>query len=113
MVFSPRRHSIGPARNKKKEKIDALDQNVQNAKNELDRKADALVQERQLWEKETLARANAGDLAWKFPIPTAVSANSAKLTVRTADVDTEEQRAHPNVTTTGGAGLVVASGPNP
>jgi hypothetical protein len=42
-----------------------------------------------------------------------VSANSAKLTVRTADVDMEEQRAHPNVTTTGGAGLVVVSGPNP
>ncbi len=109
-AFAPKMPVYRPG---EKEKIDALDQKIQNAKNELDRKADTLTQERQTWEKETLARASAGDLAWKFPIPVAVSAKAAKLSVRTADVDTEDQRAHPNVMTTGGAGLVLVNGPNP
>ena len=52
-------------------------------------------------------------LAWKFPIPTAVSAKSAKLSVQNADVDENEERAHPLVATTGGAGLIVVGGPNP
>ena len=63
--------------------------------------------------KSLLAHAAAGDLAWKFPIPAAVSAKSAKLSVQTAAVDENDQRAHPLVTTSGGAGLIVVSGPNP
>jgi uncharacterized protein DUF1553/uncharacterized protein DUF1549/cytochrome c len=96
-----------------KERIDALSQRVQGEKNELDRKADALQDERRGWEKEILARANAGDLAWKFPIPTAVSAKSAKLSVQNTEMDENEERAHPLVATTGGAGLIVVGGPNP
>ncbi|HMJ60983.1 MAG TPA: DUF1549 and DUF1553 domain-containing protein, partial [Bryobacteraceae bacterium] len=96
-----------------KERIDALSQRVHSGKSQLDRKADALLEERRAWEKEILARANAGDLAWKFPIPTAVSAKSAKLSVQNAEMDEDEQRAHPQVATTGGAGLIIVSGPNP
>jgi hypothetical protein len=96
-----------------KERIDALNQQIQNEKSELDRRADSLVQERQAWEKDLLARADSGDLAWKFPIPVAASAKSARLSIQSREVDADEQRAHPLVTTTGGAGLVVVSGPNP
>jgi hypothetical protein len=96
-----------------KERIDALTEQIRSAKANLDRKADAMVQERLAWEKDLLARADSGDLAWKYPVPVAVSAKSAKLSVRGEDLDPEEQRAHPNVAFTGGPGLVIASGPNP
>jgi hypothetical protein len=96
-----------------KERIDALNARIQSEKSELDRKADALVDERRAWEKEMLASAKAGDLAWKFPIPTAVSATRAKLSVLSKGLDENEQRAHPTVPSSGGAGLIVASGPNP
>ncbi|HEY1946335.1 MAG TPA: PSD1 and planctomycete cytochrome C domain-containing protein [Bryobacteraceae bacterium] len=109
-AFAPKMPVYKPG---EKEKIDALNQKIQSEKNELDRKADALAAERRAWEKETLARAEAGGLAWKFPIPTAVSAKSAKLTVRDSDVDEAERHAHPNVAMTGGAGLVMVNGPNP
>jgi hypothetical protein len=109
-AFAPKMPVYKPG---EKERIDALSQQLQSEKSELDRKAHALLDERRTWEKDTLARANAGDLAWKFPIPTAVSAQSAKLSVQNADVDENEQRAHPLVATTGGAGLIVVSGPNP
>jgi hypothetical protein len=109
-AFAPKMPVYKPG---EKERIDALSQQVQSEKSELDRKADALVDERRAWEKEILARANAGDLAWKFPIPTAVSAKSAKLSVQNTEVDEEEQRAHPIVASTGGAGLIIVGGPNP
>ena len=109
-AFAPKMPVYRPG---EKEQVDALDGRIQSAKSELDRKADALVEERRAWEKVILARASAGDLAWKFPLPTAVSAKSAKLSVRTEEVSAEEQRAHPIVAITGGAGLIVVSGPNP
>lgn len=96
-----------------KERIDALEGQIKIAKADLDQKADGLVQERLAWEKDLLERANAGDLAWKFPVPIAVSAKTAKLSVQAGDLDPEEQRAHPNVIFTGGPGLIIAGGPNP
>jgi hypothetical protein len=95
-----------------KERIDALKTTIQNAKGDLDKRADALNAEREAWEKDLLARGNAGDLAWTFPIPTTVSANKAKLSVQTTDLDKDDKE-HPLVRSTGGAGLVIASGPNP
>ncbi len=109
-AFAPKMPVYKPG---EKERIDALHEQIQKTKNDLDRKADALVEERRTWEKETLAHADAGNLLWKFPIPTAVSAKSAKLSVQTTDLDANEQSAHPNVATTGGAGLIIVSGPNP
>src|SRR5882724_11010739 len=109
-AFAPKMPVYEPGQ---KEKIDALNQRIQNEKSELDRKADALVEQRRGWEKETLARADAGGLAWKFQIPAAVSANSAKLSVRNEAVDENEQRAHPLVATSRDAGLIMVNGPNP
>ena len=109
-AFAPKMPVYRPG---EKERIDALTQRVQDEKSELDRKADALVQQRREWEKEMLARANAGDLAWKFPIPTAVSAQRATLSVQKEGLDENEQRAHPNVAMSGGVGLVIVGGPNP
>jgi len=109
-AFAPKMPVYKPG---EKERIDALNQQIQSAKSELDRKADALGTERRAWEKEILARANAGSLAWKYPIPTAVSAKNAELTVQNADVDESAERANPLVVTSGGAGLIVVGGPNP
>ncbi len=109
-AFAPKMPVYQPGQ---KERIDALKDRIDGDKKDLDRKADTLLQERQAWEKELLRHANAGDLTWKFPIPISVSAKQAKLSVRNADVDESEQRAHPNVVTSGGAGLVVVEGPNP
>lgn len=109
-AFAPKMPVYRPG---EKEKIDALSERVKSEKSDLDRKADALADARRAWEKELLASANSGGLAWKFPIPIAVSAKSAKLSVQKQDVDEDEQRAHPLVATTGGAGLIIVSGPNP
>jgi hypothetical protein len=109
-AFAPKMPVYQPGQ---KERIDALNQQIQSEKTELDRKADGLADERRAWEKEILARARAGYLAWKFPIPAAVSAKSAELTVQNEDVDESAERAHPLVATTGGAGLIVVGGPNP
>ncbi|MGH9696275.1 MAG: DUF1549 domain-containing protein, partial [Bryobacteraceae bacterium] len=109
-AFAPKMPVYRPG---EKERIDALSERVKNEKSELDRKADVLGEERRAWEKEILARANSGALAWKFPIPTAVSAKSATLSVQKGAVDENEERAHPLVATTGGAGLIVVGGPNP
>ena len=109
-AFAPKMPVYKPG---EKEKIDALDQQIQNEKSALDKKADALADERREWEKSLLTHAAAGGLAWTFPIPAAVSAKSAKLSVETAGWDENDQRAHPLVKKSGGPGLIVVSGPNP
>jgi Protein of unknown function (DUF1553)/Protein of unknown function (DUF1549)/Planctomycete cytochrome C len=109
-AFAPKMPVYRPG---EKERIDDLDRQIQSSKSELDRKADALTQERLAWEKDEMTRAKAGELSWKFPLPVSVSAKSAKLTVRTTEFDEAEQRAHPLVASTGGAGLIMVSGPNP
>ncbi|HMF76416.1 MAG TPA: DUF1549 domain-containing protein, partial [Bryobacteraceae bacterium] len=109
-AFAPKMPVYQPGQ---KKRIEALKQRIQDEKSELDRKAGSLAEERRAWQKEVLAQAHAGRLTWKFPIPAAVSAKSAKLSVQSGDLDEGEQRAHPNVITTGGAGLVIVSGPNP
>lgn len=94
------------------QRIEAFQQQVQSAKDSLDRKADSLAPERQAWEKALLAHAAAGDLTWTFPIPTSVSAKTAKLSVQTNEINKDDHE-HPLVANTGGAGLVIVSGPNP
>jgi hypothetical protein len=107
-AFAPKMPVYRPG---EKERLDALNDKIQSQKSELDRKAAGMTEERRAWEKEILAQG--GKLAWEFPIPTAVSAKSAKLTIQATDIDEAEQHAHPNVTMTGGAGLVLVGGPNP
>ncbi len=108
-AFAPKMPVYQPG---EKERIDALEQRIQSAKTLLDTKADGLAQERRQWEKEILARAAAGGLAWKFPIPAAVSATRAKLSVDNKDLD-ESDKSSPLVAKTGGPGLVVVRWPQP
>jgi hypothetical protein len=108
-AFAPKMPVYQPG---EKERIDALQARIHAAKADLDRKADALGERRRAWEKDLLARAASGDLAWTFPIPVSVSAKQAKLSVQTMEPD-KEDREHPGEATTGGPGLVIASGPNP
>jgi hypothetical protein len=109
-AFAPKMPVYRPG---EKERIDALDQRIQSAKALLDAKADGMAQARRQWEKETLSRAAAGSLAWKFPVPTAVSAISAKLSLDNKGFDGSDKLASPLVAKTGGPGLVVVDGPNP
>ena len=95
-----------------KERIDALQAEINAAKVFLDREADALADQRCAWEKDLLARAASGDLMWTFPIPVSASAKQAKLSVQTTELD-QENHENPIDATTGGPGLVIASGPNP
>ena len=108
-AFAPKMFVYKPG---EKERIDSLQQSIQSAKDAVDRKADSLTKERQVWEKDLLAHAAAGDLVWTYPIPTSASATKAKLSVQT-EANEKDDKAHPLVATTGGPGLVIASGPNP
>jgi len=49
----------------------------------------------------------------EIPIPTAVFGEERKAFRTECEMDEDEQRAHPQVATTGGAGLIIVSGPNP
>jgi hypothetical protein len=109
-AFAPKMAVYQPG---EKEQIDALDARIQSARTELNAKADGLADKRRQWEKDLLAHFAAGDLAWTYPVPAAVSAQSAKLSVDTKGPQESERLANPNVKTTGGPGLVVVSGPNP
>src|SRR3984957_7536831 len=95
-----------------KERIDALQEQIDAAKADLDRQADALGDQRRVWEKDLLARAENGDLKWTYPIPVSASAKQAKLSISTTELD-QENHENPIDATTGGPGLVIASGPNP
>jgi hypothetical protein len=95
-----------------KEKLDALARKIKKERTQLDQKADEHAAERRKWEKELLAHAASGGLAWTFPIPTAAAAEKAKLTVQAGE-DTTEQKANPLVAKMGGPGLIIAGGPNP
>jgi hypothetical protein len=96
-----------------KERIDALEERIKRARTLLDATADGLAEARRQWEKEILTDAAAGSLAWKFPIPLAVSATKAKLSVNTKGLDGSDAQSSPLVAKTGGPGLVIVEGPNP
>ncbi|MGD0500504.1 MAG: PSD1 and planctomycete cytochrome C domain-containing protein [Bryobacteraceae bacterium] len=94
-----------------KEAIDALDARIAAAKADLDHQAEALVEQQRQWEKDQLALYQAGELAWKFPIPVDVSARSATLTVQKQEVvqDPETAAASPSL----GPGMISVTGANP
>ena len=93
-AFAPKMPVYKPGREGKNRRPRSADPNEKSA---LDKKADAMADERREWEKSLLTHASAGDLAWKFPIPVAVSAKRAKLSVEAAGWDENEQRANPLV----------------
>ena len=109
-AFSPKIPVYQPG---EKERIDDLIRRIAAAKSEVDAKADGLAEQRRQWERETLAHANGGDLVWKFPIPTAVSAKAAKLTVDAKGPTEAELAALAVALRGGGPGLIVVGGPNP
>ena len=75
-AFAPKMPVYKPG---EKERIDALQQSIQSAKDSAGSKADSLsAGTTGNGRRSILARAAAGDLAWKFPIPTAVSATKCQ-----------------------------------
>jgi Protein of unknown function (DUF1553)/Protein of unknown function (DUF1549)/Planctomycete cytochrome C len=109
-AFAPKMAVYQPGQ---KERIDALEERIQSEKAALDKKADELAGARAQWEKKISAEAASGELAWKFPIPIAVSATKAKLSVNVKGLDASDAKSSPLVARTGGPGLVVVDGPNP
>jgi hypothetical protein len=97
-------------------KLDRLNEQLTDAKRELEEKAEGLRSQQAEWEMETLRRFGAGKLNWRYQRPiSAQSANGAKLTVyNDAAVDGSYYMGTSLVAARRpGNGLVVASGPNP
>jgi Protein of unknown function (DUF1553)/Protein of unknown function (DUF1549)/Planctomycete cytochrome C len=95
---------------------EALQRNLAFARNALADKMKALEPRRAEWEKDILARYEAGDLGWRAQHPlTAKSANGAVLTIyNEKNVDyTLYDGSNQTAFRGPGNGLVVASGPNP
>ena len=89
---------------------------VAEAKQKLDDQMASLAGERAAWEKQLLARYDAGELEWKFQRPfSAKSQNGAVLKIYNDEpVDfTYYDGANGTSERKPGGGLVVASGPNP
>ena len=98
------------------EKLDRLNEQLAEAKRNLEEKAQSLGDRQKEWEKETLSRFEAGQLNWLYQRPvSAQSKNGAKLTVyNDAPVDGSYYLGTSLVAERKpGNGLVVASGPNP
>lgn len=104
-AFKPTMPVYGPGQ---KEAIDSLRAKIAFAKAELDHRAEALVEQRQRWERDQLARYHAGDLAWKFLIPVEVSAHSATLMVQNEAVMKGTRTA-----ASMGPGMISVTGANP
>ncbi|HEV2444415.1 MAG TPA: DUF1549 domain-containing protein, partial [Candidatus Sulfopaludibacter sp.] len=86
------------------------------AREKLAAKMESLAAERAAWEKQLLARYDAGELAWKFQRPiSAKSENGAALKIYNDEPVnfTYYDGANGTSETMPGDGLVVASGPNP
>jgi hypothetical protein len=91
-----------------KTRLEELTVRVASARRELEEKAEAMTERRAAWEKETLARAEGGELAWRYMRPvSAESEHGAKLTIYNDELVEMGEDHQP------GDGLIVASGPNP
>ncbi|MEO8051543.1 MAG: DUF1549 domain-containing protein, partial [Acidobacteriota bacterium] len=109
-AFNPKMPVYQPG---EKERIDDLIRQIAAAKIPFDAKVDGLAEQRRRWERETLERGKSGEPPWKFQIPTAVSANRAKLTVDVNGPTAAELAALSASLRGGGSGMIVADGPNP
>jgi len=111
-AFSPKMPVYQPG---EKERIDNLIRQIAAAKTELDAKADNFVEQRRQWERETLEQAKSGAPLWKFQMPVAASAPSAKLTIDVNGPTAAEIAASSALRggSPGGPGMIVVGGPNP
>ncbi len=98
-----------------RQRLEALTHKVFDTRCKLDDKAENLMARRRDWEKDILARYEAGELNWHFQRPVSAAATKAKLTVYNDElVDANENEGATLVTRrVPGNGLVIASGPNP
>ncbi len=98
------------------QQLDSLQHQLEAARATLTEKLKSLEPRRPEWEKQILARHQAGDLAWRAQHPlTATSANGAVLTIyNEREVDyTLYDGSNQTAFRAPGNGLVVATGPNP
>jgi cytochrome c553 len=111
-AFSPKMPVYQPG---EKERIDNLIRQIAAAKTELDAKAENLAGPRRQWERETLDQLKSGAPLWKFQMPVAAWAQSAKLTIDVNGPTAAEIAASSALRggSPGGPGMVVVSGPNP
>ncbi|MBI2680224.1 MAG: PSD1 domain-containing protein [Candidatus Solibacter usitatus] len=96
-------------------RLEALTHKVFDTRCKLDDKAESLMVRRREWEKDLLARYEAGELNWRFQRPLSAAANQAKLTIYNEElVEANESEGASLVTRrVPGNGLIIASGPNP
>jgi len=102
------------------QRLTELDGRIDGAKKALDEKLGAMAAARAEWEKDVLARHEAGDLAWSYQRPTsAKSLNGARLAIYNDEpADSNFYLSTSNGSTLmsehePGQGLVIASGPDP
>ena len=98
-------------------RLKELDEQLAQARQELDQKAQALAARRREWERQVLKAHEAGELAWRYQRPvSARSVNGAKLTIYNDDPVESNFWAKATFLTEEnkpGDGLIVTSGPNP
>ena len=107
-AFAPKMLVYGPGQ---KEAIDAVQAQIDAAKQDLDLKAKGLADQQRQWEKEELVRYMAGDLAWQFPIPMEASASKATLTIQKEPIIQDPRTLSTSVSM--GVGMISVGGPNP
>ncbi|MGH9666180.1 MAG: DUF1549 domain-containing protein, partial [Bryobacteraceae bacterium] len=93
-----------------------LSSQLNQARETLENCARSFAEREGIWEKQTLARYESGQLAWKYQRPIqAATANGAKLTVHNNPLPPQysAKDAADSATRGLGDGLIVASGPNP
>ncbi len=107
-AFAPKMLVYGPGQ---KEAIDALQAQIDAAKQDLQLKAKGLADEQRQWEKEELVRYMAGDLAWQFPIPVEATASKATLTIQREPIVQDPRTLSTSVSM--GVGMISVDGANP
>ena len=107
-AFQPKMLVYGPGQ---KEAIDAVQAQIDAAKEVLTQRAAAFADQQRQWEKEELVRYTSGDLAWQFPLPIAASASKATLTIQKEPIVQDPRTLSTSVSM--GVGMISVDGPNP
>jgi hypothetical protein len=107
-AFAPKMRVYGPGQ---KEAIDALQKQVDDARDALARQAEAVAGQQHQWEKEELVRYLSGELAWEFPIPVEATASKATLTIQKQAVQQDPRTLSTSISM--GPGMISVDGANP
>jgi hypothetical protein len=97
-------------------RLEQLESEIRDAEWDLGDQTRALAPQRAAWEKRTLAAYDKGDLAWHYQRPlSATAAHGAKLTIYNEEPVDSNFAGGATLTSEHkpGAGLIIASGPNP